>query len=96
MRFSHTTTVLDPQSSYSDEIRGRDRYRKLQKALHYCYAPKLRYRKYFNEDKKKILKEYSSCYYSSLDTGRRVYSNSDLSDTNQCDNDSEEHFFTVK
>ena len=54
MRFSHTTTVLDPQSSYSDEIRGRDRYRKLQKALHYCYAPKLRYRKYFNEDKKKI------------------------------------------
>ena len=52
MRFSQLCLIL--KVVYSEEIRGRDRYRKLQKALHYYYALKLRYRKYFNEDKKKF------------------------------------------
>ena len=52
MRLSQLCLIL--KVVYSEEIRGRDRYRKLQKALHYYYALKLRYRKYFNEDKKKL------------------------------------------
>ena len=43
MRLSQLCLIL--KVVYSEEIRGRDRYRKLQKALHYYYALKLRYRK---------------------------------------------------